>query len=71
MAYLHLCALPNAMGKMKRLCFCALSPGVVELWGSQQQPHLKACHQIEPSTLHHSIQIADGGSQGMKVDPET
>lgn len=60
-AYLHLCGLPNATGIMERPCLCALSPRVVELWCNNQQPHLKACHQIEPSTLHHYIQIAGGG----------
>lgn len=59
MAYLHLCTLPNAMGVMERLCFCALSPAV-ELWCSNQHPHLKACHQLELSTLYHCIQIANG-----------
>lgn len=46
---------------MERPCLCALSPRVVELWCNNQQPHLKVCHQIEPSTLHHYIQIASGG----------
>lgn len=64
MVDLHLCALPNAIGIMERLCFCALSPRVVELWCNIQQPHLKACHQIEPSTLHRCIQIANGGMPG-------
>lgn len=60
MAFLHLCTLPNAMGDMERLCFCALSPAVVELWCNNQHPHLKARHQIELSTLYHCIQIANG-----------
>lgn len=34
MVYLYLCVLLNVMGKMKRLCFCVLFLGVVELWGS-------------------------------------
>lgn len=63
-AYLHFCGLPNAMGIMERLCFCAPSPRVVELCCNNQQPHLKTHHQIEPSTLHHYIQIADGGMPG-------
>lgn len=60
MVYLHLCALPNATGITERLCFCALSPRVVELWCNNQQPHLKACHQIELNTLHNYIQTANG-----------
>lgn len=64
MAYLHLCALPNAMGIMERLCFSALSPGVVELWNNSQPLHLKACHQMELSTLHHHIQTANGRVPG-------
>lgn len=59
-AFLHLYTLPNAMGEMERLCFCALSPAVVELWYNNQHPHLKACHQIELRTLYHCIQIANG-----------
>lgn len=64
MAYPHPRALPSAMGRMERLCFCAPSPRVAELWCTNQQPHLKACHQIELSALQQCIQIANGRVPG-------